>query len=135
MSLLQSKRDHAAIRDLCERWLREILASPIDPDPHERSQRAIVLGHLALTLTTLPAPVAFDAELAVLAAREAAELDKGWYGRTILGAFLCRMGRLDEALHALKASAQQTQLGWWQRPVLVRPGRNPCPPRRPGTGR
>ncbi len=107
MSLLHSKRDYAAIRDLCERWLREILASPIDPDPHQRSRRTIVLGHLALTLTTLPAPVAFDVELAVLAARQAAELDKGWYGRTILGAFLCRRGRLDEALHALKASAQQ----------------------------
>jgi tetratricopeptide (TPR) repeat protein len=109
---LQRAGDGARLRDLCERWLRDTLASPIDPDPFQRSRRAIQLGHLALTLTTtLPATVAFDAELAVRAAEEAAAVDRGWYSWTMLGAVQCRTGRLDQALDAIQTAARQQDWG------------------------
>jgi tetratricopeptide (TPR) repeat protein len=101
------RNNWAAIRDLCERWLSDIMASPVDPDPYQRSRRAMRLGSLALTLTRLPAPVPFDAELAVRATAEAATLDGGWYGWTMLGAFHCRIGRPDEALQAFRTAARQ----------------------------
>jgi tetratricopeptide (TPR) repeat protein len=58
----------ATMREVCERWLREILASPIDPDPYQRSQRGVRLRDLVLNLATLPATVPFDAALALRAA-------------------------------------------------------------------
>ena len=103
----QQLPDDEAIREFCERWLREILATPIDPDPYQRSRRSITLGKLSLELTKLPAPARFDVELVNRAAEEAATVGGGWYGWTMLGAVLCRLGRLDEALHAFQASVQQ----------------------------
>src|SRR5262249_48049523 len=95
------------LRDLCERWLREVLATPTDPDPYQRDRRSITLHKLTLELVTLPEPVAFDAGLAVNAVREAIALDGGWYGWMVLGAIHCRVGRPDEALQAFEAATQQ----------------------------
>src|SRR5207248_3476598 len=60
-------KNGAAMRDFCQRWLREILASPVDPDPYQRDRRGITLEKLALHLVTLPVPVPFDAALAIQA--------------------------------------------------------------------
>jgi tetratricopeptide (TPR) repeat protein len=107
MDSYRTAGDTIAIRDLCESWLRDILASPIDSDPYQRDRRWITLGKLALALFALPAPVPFDAELAARAAKEAAAVNGGWYGWTMLGAIHCRTGRLDEALQAFQAATQQ----------------------------
>jgi serine/threonine protein kinase/tetratricopeptide (TPR) repeat protein len=106
-SLLQQQSDHAAIRDLYEAWIREILAMPPDPDPYQRSRRSVRLHYLTLTLSSLPGQVPFDAELAVRAAMEAIALDGGWYSRAMLGAVDLRAGRLDEALQAFRVAEQQ----------------------------
>jgi hypothetical protein len=66
-----------------------------------------MLGRLALELTTLPAPVPFDRDLANRAAEEAATIGEGRFGWTVLGAVRCRLGRLDEALNAFQTSVQQ----------------------------
>jgi serine/threonine protein kinase len=107
LNAFRETNNWVAIRELYERLIREILASPIDPDPYQRSRRSITLGGLALRLTTLPAPVLFDAELAVRATKEAAAVDTGWYGWTMHGMVLCRTGQLDEALQALRTATLQ----------------------------
>jgi tetratricopeptide (TPR) repeat protein len=106
-SLLREQRDFVAIRDLCEGWIREILTWPPEPDPHERSRRAVRLLNCALTLAALPEPVPFDAALAVRAAEEAAALEKGWYGWTILSAVLSRARENEKALEAVQTASQQ----------------------------
>jgi tetratricopeptide (TPR) repeat protein len=98
-----------AVRDLCQHWLREILASPIDPDPSRRSRRGRMLGQLAIRLTTLPAPVPFDAELAVRAAEEAANLgndlqENHW---TRLALVHLRLGNVERAEWALRESMRR----------------------------
>ncbi|WP_169980670.1 serine/threonine-protein kinase [Tautonia rosea] len=105
LHLYQQIGNSAAIRDFCERWLREILATPIDLDPYQRSRRAITLEKLTLILTTIP--VAFDSALADQSIEEAVEINEGWYSWSVKGAFLCRTGRLDEALQAFRTSEQQ----------------------------
>jgi tetratricopeptide (TPR) repeat protein len=107
IEVLRQQGDYAAIRDLCEQWLREILASPVEPDPDQRSRRAVRLSWLELTLTTLPAQVGFDADLAVRAGKESATLKPGWGDWMTLGALHYRTGRLDEALQAFQAATQQ----------------------------
>jgi hypothetical protein len=117
-------RDRKGLRDFCQRWLREILASPIDPDPYQRLRRSITLGKLALVLVAFSELVPLDEELAINAAREGNALDGGWYGWAMLGAIQCRTGRLDEALQAIQTSAQQrdwtggNDLYWFVRAVI-----------------
>jgi tetratricopeptide (TPR) repeat protein len=106
-SLLREQRDYAAIRDLCEGWIREILTWPPEPDPHERSRRGVVLSHCAVTLATLPEPVPFDAVLAVRAADEAVALQERRNGWVTLGAALSRANQNEKALEAIRTAAQQ----------------------------
>jgi hypothetical protein len=94
----------AAMRDFCQRWLREILASPVDPDPYQRDRRGITLEKLALQLVTLPEPVPFDAELATQAVREAVALDGQSYRWSILGVVLDRTDRHQEAIQAFQTA-------------------------------
>jgi serine/threonine-protein kinase len=109
LDALQETNQGAAMRDLCQRWLREILASPVDPDPYQRSRRGSTLGELALRLTTLPAPVPFDAELAVLAAEEAAKQGTDLQGNhwTRLSLVHLRLGHAEQAEWALRESMKR----------------------------
>jgi non-specific serine/threonine protein kinase/serine/threonine-protein kinase len=106
-AVLRRQGDYAAIRDLCEGWIREILTWPPEPDPHELSRRAVRLQHCTLTAATLPETVPFDAALALRAAEEAIALNKGWYGWTILGAVLSRANQNEKALQAMRSATQQ----------------------------
>jgi serine/threonine protein kinase/tetratricopeptide (TPR) repeat protein len=110
VGVLRQQRDHAAIRDLCGGWLREILTWPPEPDPYERSRRAVRLLNCALILATLPEPVPFDAALAVRAAEEAVALLEGRDGWATLGAVLSRANQNEEALQAIRTP---TQRGDW----------------------
>jgi serine/threonine protein kinase len=94
----------AAMRDFCQRWLREILASPLEADPFLRERRGIRLAGLALQLVMLPEPVPFEAELAVQAVREAAALDGKSSRWSVLGVVLDRTGRHGEAIQAFQTA-------------------------------
>jgi tetratricopeptide (TPR) repeat protein len=113
VSLLKEQRDYAAIRDLCEGWLREILAWPPELDPYGRSRRSIRLSGLALTLATLPEPIPFDGELAVRAAEQAAEQgndtqDNNW---TRLCLVHLRLGHTERAEWAVRESMKRRKGG------------------------
>jgi eukaryotic-like serine/threonine-protein kinase len=106
---LRRTKDSVAMREVCERWIREILATPVDPDPYQRSWRALRIGTLAHTLTILPAPVPLDAELAVRAAEQAAVLgndtqDNNW---TRLALVHLRLGHAERAEWAVKESMKR----------------------------
>jgi serine/threonine-protein kinase len=73
LDTLNKQRDYAAIRDLCEGWIREILTWPPEPDAYQRSWRARRLSELGSALASLPEGFPFDADLAIRAAREAAD--------------------------------------------------------------
>src|SRR5262249_52920114 len=75
LTAYEKAQNWAALRDLCERWLRDILATPIDPDPYQRSRRTAMVGKLTWTLASLPEPNPCDAALAIRAAEEVAESD------------------------------------------------------------
>jgi serine/threonine protein kinase len=93
------------IREVSERWLRDLLATPIPTDSYQQSRRCIRLEHLAVYLATLPPSVPFDADLAIRAAQEAVTIlgsPKAW---TVLGLILHRASRFEAALEAIEASA------------------------------
>jgi tetratricopeptide (TPR) repeat protein len=93
-----------AMRDFCQRWLREILASPVDPDPYQRDRRGITLEKLALQVVMLPEPVPFDAELVIRAVREAVALDEQSDRWSFLGVVLDRTGRHQDAIQAFQTA-------------------------------
>ena len=99
--------DWAAKGAFCERWLREILDSPVDQDPYQRLRRSITLAKLTLHLGALPGTVPFDAELALRAAGEVASLQEGWYGYLVFGVVHGRAGHDNEALDALRLAERQ----------------------------
>jgi serine/threonine protein kinase len=103
--LLTEKRDYAAIRDLCEGWIRELLDMPPEPDRHGRYRCSVRLSGLALRLAMLPEPVPFDAALAVQAAERAAALDGDWDDAwTVVGVLYYRTGQIDKAMQAIQTS-------------------------------
>ena len=105
-SVLRRQRDSVAIRDFCESWLREILATPAEPDDFEKSRRQIRLCSLAYPLGALPDPVPFDAELAVRVAEEV--------GGAAAGILYYRLGRLDKSEEAIQLALQGpgANFGW-----------------------
>jgi serine/threonine protein kinase len=112
-SLLTEQHDYATIRDLCEGWLRELLAMPPEPDPYERSRCLFRLSTLVLTLATLPEPIPFDGELAVRAAEQAAEQgndtqDNHW---TRLSLVHLRLGHVEQAQWAVRESMKRRRGG------------------------
>jgi serine/threonine protein kinase/tetratricopeptide (TPR) repeat protein len=107
LEVLKQSGDTAAIRDLCERSLREIRELPIDQDPYQRSRRAIMLNHLGLRLTILPEPIPYNVALAVQVAEEAVAIDDNSYNWTILGAVYWRVGRPDDADRALRIATER----------------------------
>jgi serine/threonine protein kinase/Flp pilus assembly protein TadD len=101
---LQSERDHAALRDFCERWLHVILEAPAEADPYQRSRRSATLARFALTLAGLPEELSFDAPLATRAAEEAANLD--WRRGVDLVTVQVRLGRFEIAAQTLDRLAR-----------------------------
>ena len=105
-SVLRRQRDSVAIRDFCESWLREILATPAEPDDFEKSRRQIRLCSLAYPLGALPEPVPFDAELAVRVAEET--------GGAAASILYYRLGRLDKSEEVIQLALQgpEGNFGW-----------------------
>jgi serine/threonine protein kinase/tetratricopeptide (TPR) repeat protein len=105
--MLLAEGDDVAIRDLWQRWLRELLATPVEADPYLRERRVVRLTQFASGLAELPEGVPFDGELAVHAADEAVTLSDGKAAGVTRALLLDRAGRSDLALEALqKAKAQ-----------------------------
>jgi hypothetical protein len=112
-SMLEKQRDYAAIRDLCEGWIRELLAMPPEPDQYERHRRSLRLSLLAFTLATLPESTPFDGELAVRAVEQAAEQgndtqDNNW---TRLSLVHLRLGHAERAEWAVRESMRRCKGG------------------------
>jgi tetratricopeptide (TPR) repeat protein len=105
-AVLQQQRDSAAIRDYCQSWLRDILATPPEADAFQRYRRSVRLGNLAVSLVTLPDPIPFDADLAVRAAEESVALDPNMCGQ-LARVYAC-LDRLDLARQRLAEVADQT---------------------------
>ena len=104
-SVLRRQRDSVAIRDFCESWLREILATPPDPEKFERSRRSIRVCSLAFQLAALPdRSTPFDAELAARVIEETR-------GTSAPGLLYYRLGRFDEAEQAVRHLMQRTKGG------------------------
>jgi tetratricopeptide (TPR) repeat protein len=100
--ILQEVRDYTALRDLLERWLREILAMPVETDPYLRNLRTARLSDLAHKLSRLPEPITIDVDLAIHAAEEAGRLSDGKAGCVTLAFLYSRAGRIDLAVQAIK---------------------------------
>ena len=103
-SVLRRQRDSVALRDFCESWLREILATPPDPETFERKRRSIRVCSLAFQLAALPDPTPFDAELAARVIEETR-------GTSAPGLLYYRLGRFDEAEEAVRYVMQRTKGG------------------------
>jgi serine/threonine protein kinase/tetratricopeptide (TPR) repeat protein len=109
--LLKKERDFAAIRDLSEGWMREILAMPAELDPYDRQRSSLWLSLLALTLITLPDPIPFDGELVVRAVEQAAvqgndTQDNNW---TRLSLVHLRLGHMERAQWAVTESMKRSK--------------------------
>jgi tetratricopeptide (TPR) repeat protein len=102
------QRDLAGLRDLEQRWIRDVLAAPADPDPYVLHRRAVTLSDIAVHLTELAPRVPIDGTLAIRAAEKATALSGTWSGAwTYLGLVHYRLGHLGEAEHAVRASLQR----------------------------
>jgi non-specific serine/threonine protein kinase/serine/threonine-protein kinase len=99
--ILKAEGDHAAIRDLWERWLRDLLATPVEADANQRERRAIRVSTLVSTLASLPGDDPFDADLAIRAAEEA-----GAYAALVR--VCARLSRLDKARQVLGEAARRS---------------------------
>ncbi|WP_152054428.1 serine/threonine-protein kinase [Tautonia marina] len=74
LSLLQSMGDHAAVRDVCEGWLRDFLAIPHEISPRLRLQLARSLREILGALTGLPQDIPIDEKLVVRAIERASQI-------------------------------------------------------------
>ena len=105
IDVLRRQGEAAALRDACQGWLRDILATPAGADPYLRYRRSLRLSHTALDLATLPEPIPFDADLAIRAAQEAVALvgprDNAWQELAVVS---YRTGRFDAAMQAIRKS-------------------------------
>src|SRR5262249_24317799 len=105
LGLLRSERDYATIRDLCESWLRAVLATPLESDPYQRGRRAAFLARYTSVLAGLPEELPFDAELAVRAGEEAVALEPVRY--EVLARVYEHLGRIDLAAEHLAQGARR----------------------------
>jgi serine/threonine protein kinase len=100
-TVFRRQGDTAAIRDFCEGWLREILATPAELEEYERGRRSIRVGGFVRTLVTLPNSVPFDAELAVRAAEDVVAVSHGESGGLTLALTYARTGQADRAVQTV----------------------------------
>ncbi len=110
-AVLRQLGDYPAIRDLCEGWIRELLAMPPETDRYERDRHSLRLSVLALELVMLPEPIRFDGSLAVRAAEQAAERgndtqDNNW---TRLSLVHLRLGHAERAEWAVRESMKRCE--------------------------
>jgi serine/threonine protein kinase len=110
---LRDQGDAAGIRDLCDEWLREIIEMAPEPDPRILGLKMVTQSCLAFWLATLPEGVTFDADLAVRAARQAAERgdemrDSNW---TRLAVVHLRLGDVEQADLAVRTSMERRRGG------------------------
>jgi serine/threonine protein kinase len=110
----------AAVRDLYERWLREYLVAPTENDPYWRYRRSVRISSCAFSLVTLPEPVPYDTALALRGAETAVAIDSNWdWVYTVLGIVHYRLGHLDKAEEAIRASMERPKFrggcgnDWW----------------------
>jgi eukaryotic-like serine/threonine-protein kinase len=105
---LEKKSDPVALRDFYERWLREMLEAPPDPDPNPDLpyKLSVRLSTMAFHLVTgLPPSIRIDGALAVQAAEKAVALSPDWDDVwTDLAVVYYRLGRLDDAMRAIQSS-------------------------------
>jgi tetratricopeptide (TPR) repeat protein len=109
IAVLRQQGDYAALRDLCEGWIRELLAMPPEVGKYERDRHSLRLGRFALTLATLPEPISFDGELAVRAAEQAAAQGNGRHDNnwTRLSLVHLRLGHIERAEWAVRESMKR----------------------------
>jgi tetratricopeptide (TPR) repeat protein len=106
--ILLRQGDLAGLRDLEQRWIRELLAAPVDPDRYVRHRRAVTLSVRALHLSELAPTIPIDGALAIRAAEEATTLSDTWSGAwTYLGLVYYRLGHFDEAEQAVRAALRR----------------------------
>ena len=106
---LRDNRSYAMIRDLWQRWVRDLLAIPIPADPYLRNRRAITLRSLLFTLMSLPDDVPVELGLAERAAREAIDLDPDSENGTVaMACVLASAGRREEARALVESRAEET---------------------------
>jgi eukaryotic-like serine/threonine-protein kinase len=122
---LRDQGNWAAIRELCEGWLRELLELPPEPDPSVRSMKMVTLSCMAFWLAELPADFPIDRELALRAAELAAEQgndlrDNNW---TRLAVVHLRRGDPARAQWAVKESMKRRKGGdrfdWLAQALIV----------------
>jgi serine/threonine protein kinase len=108
-NFLRARGDLAVLRDLEQRWIREILATPANPDRYLRHRRAVTLAARASRLAMLADSVPVDGDLAVRAAGEATALSDEWSGGwSLLCVVQYRLGHLDRAEQAVRAALART---------------------------
>jgi eukaryotic-like serine/threonine-protein kinase len=110
---LRDQGNWAAVRELCEGWLRELLELPPEPDPIVRSMKLVTLSCMAFWLAGLPADFPFGRELAVRAANLAAEQgndmrDNNW---TRLAVVHLRLGDSERSEWAVRESMRRRKGG------------------------
>jgi serine/threonine protein kinase len=110
---LREQGDAAAIRDLCQGWVRDLLEMPREADPTVRRLKMVHQSCHAFWLSTLPEGVPFDNELAVRAAEQAAEQgdstrDRNW---TRLASVYLRLGDTERAQWAVRESIDRRKGG------------------------
>jgi serine/threonine protein kinase/tetratricopeptide (TPR) repeat protein len=110
---LRDQGNWAAIRELCEGWLRELVEMPPEPDPVVRSMKMVTLSCAAFWLAALPPGVPFDGALAVRTAEQAAEQgndtrDNNW---TRLALVHLRLGHRERAEWAVRESMKRRKGG------------------------
>ena len=113
ITLLRAEHDYATIRDLCERWLRGILAMPVEAEAYQRSRRSVrsvaSSGRWShcLSRSRLTPSWPFELPRRTLLSAAAPTTGRCW------GAVHRRAGRLDGALRAMQTSEQKpTWEGW-----------------------
>ena len=105
LEVLREQGDHATIHDLCQGWLRTLLAVPREADQHLRYRRSVTMAKLVLAVLEIPEPLPVDADLLARSAQEAVALDSRWDDVwCALAAVYCRTGQLDLAEDAVQAS-------------------------------
>ncbi len=103
--IMRQQGDFAGLRNRYQRWITELLATPLEQDQHQRHRRAVWLAGSALHLATLPPSIPFDGALAIRAAEEATILSDDWSGAwSFLGVVHYRLGHLDLAEQAVRTA-------------------------------
>jgi eukaryotic-like serine/threonine-protein kinase len=107
-NVIRRQGDFATLRDLYNQRIRELLATPLEPDQYLRHRRAVKLASTALNMVTLPPSVPADGSLALRSALQATILSDRWSGAwSFLSVVHYRLGNLDEAELAVRKALER----------------------------